>query len=93
MLQKLFLAMIAIVAVGCAQPTSTSVGTDHPANPDAQAAPLTAPNTLHASAPSPPPTHIATTQPLYVCPMHPEVTSDKPGQCPKCGMTLVKRQS
>ena len=24
----------------------------------------------------------------YVCPMHPEVTSDKPGECPKCGMTL-----
>ncbi|MEX2090824.1 MAG: heavy metal-binding domain-containing protein [Candidatus Paceibacterota bacterium] len=25
----------------------------------------------------------------YVCPMHPEVTSDKPGRCPKCGMALV----
>ena len=28
---------------------------------------------------------------LYVCPMHPEVTSDKPEKCPKCGMTLVQR--
>ncbi len=26
----------------------------------------------------------------YTCPMHPEVNSDKPGNCPKCGMALVK---
>ena len=25
----------------------------------------------------------------YVCPMHPDVIYDKPGKCPKCGMTLV----
>jgi len=31
------------------------------------------------------------TQTLYVCPMHPEVTSEKPGSCPKCGMDLVKK--
>ena len=24
----------------------------------------------------------------YICPMHPEVESDKPGSCPKCGMAL-----
>ena len=27
----------------------------------------------------------------YSCPMHPEVTSDKPGKCSKCGMDLVKK--
>jgi RND family efflux transporter MFP subunit len=27
---------------------------------------------------------------VWVCPMHPEVTSDRPGTCPKCGMDLVK---
>jgi hypothetical protein len=26
----------------------------------------------------------------YTCPMHPEVIANKPGKCPKCGMTLVK---
>ncbi len=25
----------------------------------------------------------------YTCPMHPEIMQDKPGDCPKCGMTLV----
>jgi hypothetical protein len=28
---------------------------------------------------------------VYACPMHPEVTSTVPGECPKCGMTLAKR--
>ena len=36
---------------------------------------------------------VSTSQPaakqVYTCPMHPEVISDKPGQCPKCGMNLV----
>ena len=35
---------------------------------------------------------VAPTKPLaplvYSCPMHPEIKSDKPGQCPECGMDL-----
>ncbi len=30
--------------------------------------------------------------PGYSCPMHPEVVSDEPGGCPKCGMALEPRQ-
>lgn len=29
----------------------------------------------------------------YTCVMHPEVISDKPGKCPKCGMDLVPKES
>jgi FtsP/CotA-like multicopper oxidase with cupredoxin domain len=29
----------------------------------------------------------------YACPMHPEVTSDQPGRCPKCGMKLLAAES
>jgi len=29
---------------------------------------------------------------VYTCTMHPEVMTDKPGKCPKCGMPLVKKK-
>jgi len=29
---------------------------------------------------------------IYTCSMHPEVRSDKPGKCPKCGMTLIVKK-
>ena len=28
----------------------------------------------------------------YSCPMHPEVVSEKPGRCPRCGMNLEKKR-
>ncbi|OGS20573.1 MAG: hypothetical protein A2252_09955 [Elusimicrobia bacterium RIFOXYA2_FULL_39_19] len=28
----------------------------------------------------------------YVCPMHSDVTSDNPGKCSKCGMSLVQKK-
>ncbi|MGY0039374.1 heavy metal-binding domain-containing protein [Pedobacter sp. NJ-S-72] len=33
------------------------------------------------------------TQATYTCPMHPEIQSNKPGNCPKCGMKLVVQKA
>ncbi len=29
---------------------------------------------------------------IYTCPMHPQIIRDKPGNCPICGMNLVKKE-
>lgn len=34
-----------------------------------------------------------TVQEIYTCPMHPEIIKDKPGNCPICGMQLVKKET
>ncbi len=65
-------------------------------------------NAANAAGPSPDPSHAAghaghsdapskqaetkLAAAAYVCPMHPEVTSNEIGKCPKCGMKLVEKQ-
>ncbi|MGA3283663.1 MAG: efflux RND transporter periplasmic adaptor subunit [Verrucomicrobiota bacterium] len=80
----------------CPMPEHTSVHSDKPgkcpicgmtlipvmAPPDVATNP-TPPNTTAPASVKP------AARQLYTCPMHPDVISDKPGQCPKCGMTLV----
>ena len=36
---------------------------------------------------------VQVTSKIYTCPMHPEVFSEQPGICPKCGMELVIQNS
>jgi hypothetical protein len=82
-----FVLLIACsLLIGCAGPTTITPDTDHPANPQAAEAPLPEPSNTLAVAASTQPTTLKVT---YTCPMHPEVISDKPGNCPKCGMSLV----
>jgi Cu+-exporting ATPase len=45
------------------------------------------PSPAHTEESAPPPGETVE----YVCPMHPEVVSDRPGSCPKCGMALEPR--
>jgi Cu(I)/Ag(I) efflux system membrane fusion protein len=37
--------------------------------------------------------HTTVSQGDYTCPMHPQIIRDKPGNCPICGMKLVKQES
>ena len=30
---------------------------------------------------------------IYTCVMHPQIRQDKPGKCPICGMTLIKKET
>lgn len=50
----------------------------------------TIPNAIAPIAAKDAPESVAPTSgnPIYTCPMHPEVQQDHPGNCPKCGMTL-----
>src|SRR6266851_1481193 len=47
----------------------------------------TVPSVHHMGSSAPPPG----AKVEYTCPMHPEVVSDHPGSCPKCGMALEPR--
>ena len=42
--------------------------------------------------PAPPASGAPAEAKTYTCPMHPEILSDKPGKCPKCGMALVLKK-
>jgi hypothetical protein len=52
------------------------------------AAAITCAATAAFAEPAPTPSASPPAQ-RYTCPMHPEVVRAEPGQCPKCGMTLV----
>lgn len=99
------LALALLSAAGCA---TRSVPTTFPAASSASADAPEAPRvpvarTLEGDPPLPgapssgwegldPIDETATPAATFTCPMHPEVTSDREGRCPKCGMNLEPKR-
>ena len=106
--RTLFALAVSLVAGCAAQPDAAEVPADHPANPAAAEAPappssqtLALPALAAAAPPAAPTTSpgpavtgaAAGGATVYTCPHHPEVTSDRPGECPKCHMKLRPKAS
>jgi len=94
------------VVTGCAAAVPLSVSDDHPASPSAsegvvppQSNVLTSDDMDATRSEAIPAgrggrrngSEAATA--TYICPMHPEVQQTQPGQCPKCGMRLIKKRT
>ncbi|MCE5229479.1 hypothetical protein LLG95_07770 [bacterium] len=87
-----FAAMMVGSLAGCGkgrQPGAPAGGGQAPAT---AASPVAAPTYGPLTGPRPTPPGSPAAAVIYVCPMHPEVTSDKPGKCPQCGMVLVVKK-
>ena len=70
------------------RPSSQSSSASPPASSLPSPSALPAPSSLPRAEQAPP---LRVPETTYTCPMHPEIVSDKPGACPKCGMALEPR--
>lgn len=93
-----------LLSAGCAGPLPLVTMHSHdPADPAAAATPFETPRNLLALGveTATQPEEVAPVHqhagdpgtPLYVCPMHPEVTAGAPGRCPDCGMNLKIKEA
>ena len=91
-----------LVLSSCAVPTGQFVSRDknHPASPDAVEGTIEDPGrflaggaTLPAGAAEKSTESGPASLAQYVCPMHPDVGSNTPGNCTRCGMALKERKA
>lgn len=95
--------MLAVLVLSsCAVQTGQFVSRDknHPASPDAVEGTIEDPGRFLAGGttlPAGPAEKRSESGPAsqarYVCPMHPDVGSDTPVNCPRCGMALKERKA
>jgi len=83
-------AFLTTLAAACAEPLAERAPQADPASARAAEAPVA--RLPELARPDPALTTEAPVNPpaasLYACPMHPNVRSNAPGQCPTCGMRL-----
>jgi Cu+-exporting ATPase len=79
-------------ATSAAKPAACTMGAgkDKATAAKPAACPMSAPKATK-SAVKAPAKDVAAAKATYICTMCPDVKSDKPGSCPKCGMTLQKK--
>src|SRR6185436_305515 len=81
------LALVLTLVLGiCASAAVWRAAGAQPSPIAAPASPGASPQAARQAPPAPTPDDDET---AYMCPMHPDMTSDKPGTCPRCSMTLV----
>jgi hypothetical protein len=79
----LVLATVALLATGCSDNKGTSS--------DTTTTPATTATSAEMDTTAAPAAATQAQAGQYYCPMHPEVVTDKAGDCSKCGMALVKK--
>jgi len=94
--------LCSLCACATAGGTFAPLGAEHPASAEAPEVPITDPSAILRAPEAAPLEVLAAPARVesdhgqgahgnYVCPMHPDVASDSPGNCPRCGMKLVPR--
>ena len=99
-MKSLVLVLITVTLSACAvsRGSFVPITAGHPASLQAEEAEIVDPgralsaNTHAAAERTPSKSELPPSHAHYVCPMHADVGSDVPGNCPRCGMALKEQK-